>query len=107
MAALGATTRLSGYIRLHFVGMQVRGEYWSTGAKRTVRTRKKIFEWKTWKLAPETDIPVEADSAEIFRFVLEHVAQCRSELKGRFVDTESLERLGPYLNWRALLDEAQ
>jgi len=95
-----------GYIRLHFVGTQVRGEYWRVGTKRIVRTRKKVFEWRNWKLAPETDIPVEADSAEIFRLVLEQVAQCRSELNGRFVDTESLETLGPYLNWRALLDEA-
>lgn len=46
------------------------------------------------------------DSAQIFGLVREHVAQCRSDLKGRFIDTESLEPLGPYVHWRAFLDEA-
>ncbi len=41
-----------GWIQLHFLGVQIRGELWRVKAKRIVRTRKKVFEWDTWKLAP-------------------------------------------------------
>ncbi len=32
-----------GYIRLYFLGSQIRGEYWETKTKRKVRSRKKVF----------------------------------------------------------------
>ena len=35
-----------GYIRLHFLGGQIRGEYFGVAAKRIVRTRRKRFEYK-------------------------------------------------------------
>ena len=42
-----------GYIKLYFMGTQVRGEYWSTLPKKKFRTRKKHFEYKTHKLHAE------------------------------------------------------
>jgi hypothetical protein len=44
-----------GFIRLHFLGSQIRGDYFSVVRKRIVRTRTKTFEYRTWKLAPEID----------------------------------------------------
>src|SRR5690606_17482106 len=32
-----------GYIKLYFMGTQVRGEYWSTIPKRKIKTRRKQF----------------------------------------------------------------
>jgi hypothetical protein len=40
-----------GYIRLHFLGSQIRGEYTSAIKKRAVRTRTKTFMYRTHKLA--------------------------------------------------------
>jgi hypothetical protein len=55
-----------GYIRLHFLGSQIRGEYFGVRKKRIVRTRKRVLEYQTWKLAPEIEIPDNSTSAEIF-----------------------------------------
>jgi len=35
-----------GFIRLHFVGSQIRGEYWGVNAKRICRTRRKNLNLK-------------------------------------------------------------
>lgn len=94
-----------GYIRLRFFGNQIRGEWWKVGAKRISRTRKKQFEYRHWKVAPERHIPAAATNAEIYRIVLEYVDACRREreLSGRFVDTTLLEAVGPHVDWRGYL----
>jgi len=92
-----------GYLRLYFLGTQVRAEYWRVNRKRIVRTRRKIFQFWTWKVAPETELPVNGSSAEIYKAVQEHVESCRAALKGRFVDTRQLTTIGHYIDWRALL----
>lgn len=83
-----------GYIRLHFLGSQIRGEYYGVQKKRIVRTRTKILEYQTWKLAPEIEIPPQSKSEEIFGLIIEYVDDCRKELKGRFVDSKILETRG-------------
>ncbi len=40
-----------GHIKLHFLGNQIRGEYWKVNAKRIVKTRSKTLEYATHKLA--------------------------------------------------------
>ena len=93
-----------GYIRLHFLGTQVRGEYYAVRRKRTVRTRRKTLEFQTWKLAPEREIPNSASSESIYSIVLEYIGSCRNELNGRYVDASGLERIGPYVDWKALYE---
>jgi hypothetical protein len=92
-----------GWIRLHFLGTQIRGEYWATKSKRVVRTRRKIFEFQTHKLAPEIDVPEEASNTDVFQLVVEYVSECSKELKDRFVDLELLMMLGPHVDWKGLL----
>ena len=94
-----------GYVRLHLLGSQVRGAYWRVDAKRIVRTRKKIIEepWD-WKLAPETELPTKGSNNEIYLAILEHVEDCSKELKKRYLDTEQLTTIGPYVDWRALFE---
>ena len=91
-----------GYIRLHFCGTQVRGEYYAVQRKRIVRTRRKQLEYRTWKLAPEREVPSSASSEVIYQLVLEYLDACRKQLKPRYVDTSGFERVGPYINWNAL-----
>ena len=93
-----------GYIRLHFFGTQVRGEYYAVRRKRIVRSRRKTIEFQTWKLAPEREIPNSASSERIYAIILEYVDACRSELKRRYVDAGGLERIGPYVDWKSLYE---
>jgi len=94
-----------GYIRLYFFGTQIRGEYWGTKAKRKRRTRKKVFEYKTWKLACEIDLCWEIDSLGIFAKVLEYIKACSHELKGRYIDIRPLMVIGPYVDWMTLYNK--
>jgi hypothetical protein len=91
-----------GYIRLHFLGSQIRGEYFSVNKKRLVRTRRKLIEYQTWKLAPEIDIPPGANSQKIFEVILEYLKDCRRELPERYIDSHLLETIGPYVDWHQL-----
>lgn len=91
-----------GYIRLHFLGTQVRGEYIAVQRRRLVRTRRKQLQFQTWNLAPEREIPSISSSEQIYSIVLEYVDACRSKLKHRHVDAKGLETLGPYIDWKAL-----
>jgi hypothetical protein len=93
-----------GYLRLYLLGSQVRAEYWRVNAKRIVRTRKKQFEYWDWKLAPETELPTKGSNNEIYLAILEHVEDCRKGLKKRYLDTEQLTTIGPYVDWRALFE---
>jgi hypothetical protein len=91
-----------GYLRLHLLGTQIRAEYWRVAAKRIVRTRRKLIEFRHWKAVPEDELPLEGTNAEIYQAVLNHVAQCKHELKPLHVDSNMLEAVGPYIDWRAL-----
>ena len=94
-----------GFIRLHFFGSQIRGDYWSTDAKRIVRTRKKLFKWRTWKLAPEMELPENGTNAEIYETVRKYVQRCAQEIPGRCIFTRDLDVLGPHVDWNGLLQD--
>lgn len=93
-----------GWIQLHFLGSQIRGEYWAVKARRITRTRKKTFEFKSWKLAPEKEIPHSASNSEIYEVVLGYIDDCRKELRRRYLDTSRLEMIGPFVDWRSLIN---
>lgn len=92
-----------GYIRLFVLDSQVRGEYFGTSQKRTRRTRHKVFELKSLKLVPERDIPDVTSSVAIFKTVLEYLADCRKELKPKYIDSSLLEELGPHIDWKEFI----
>lgn len=93
-----------GYIRLHFLGHQVRGEYFSIRKKRIVRTRTRVLEYLTWKLAPEVNIPRPYTNQGVYGAVLKYLADCRRELPRRSVDTELFEVIGKHVNWVDLIE---
>lgn len=93
-----------GYIKLHFVGTEIRGEYWAVKSKRIVKSTRKEFEYKTHKLAPEISIPKKASNNLIYGIVTGYVDSCRLELKNRYIDDAQLKIIGPFLNWRELME---
>lgn len=92
-----------GFIRLHFLGSQIRGEYFATNAERIVRTRRKVFEYQTHKLAAEIDIPEEASNNQILGLIGEYLNDCQQELRGRYLDRSVFDEIGPYVDWKSLL----
>lgn len=92
-----------GQIRLHFLGTQVRGEYFAVGKQRIVRTRTKTFEYRTWKLAPEIDIAAPYGNSEVLGAIRQYIADCQRELPKRFIDTSMFEALATHFNWVAVL----
>ena len=91
-----------GYIRLHFLGAQVRGEYFAVARKRVVRTRNKILEYQTWKLAPEVDIERPYGTQQVLAAIYEYIADCRKKLPKRFIDTSRFDSLAPFVDWGSL-----
>lgn len=96
-----------GYVRMHFLGNQVRGELWKVDARRIVRTRKKLILYRGHKVVSEVMVPDNASSDDIWRGVMEYVARARKELSPRYVDSSMLEVLGEHTDWRALMDQTQ
>ena len=92
-----------GYIRLHFLGGQVRGEYFDVSKGRVVRSRTKVIKYRTHKLAPEVEIEHPYGRAEILSAIRTYIEDCRREVPRRFVDTELFETLAPHVDWAALL----
>lgn len=94
-----------GWIRLYIIGDQLRGEYFAVRAKRIVRTRRKTFEFKTSKLAPEVSVPSGASNKQIYDLLRDYVNACQRELRGRYIDTEILDNLAPYIDWKRMLTD--
>lgn len=91
------------YIRLHFLGYQIRGEYFHAYRERVVRTRSKHFEWVTHDVSPEISLDRDACDLEIFFGIQQYIEDCRERLPQRYIDDSLIETLGPYMGWRALM----
>jgi len=94
-----------GYIRLHFLGSQIRGEYYGVAKKRIVRTRTRTLEYLTWKLAPEVGVPHPVTQDGILGAIWEYIEDCRKELRGRHIDTSMFEFLAPHIDWVSVYAE--
>jgi hypothetical protein len=92
-----------GYIRLRFVGQQVWGEYYGSSNRMPKRSRNKVFTYKLNKLPAEKDIPVGATNSQIFRAVKQYVNDCAVELPKLYLDDEWLDRVGPMMDWNAVM----
>lgn len=91
-----------GYIRLHFLGSQIRGEFFSVNKKRIVRTRTKQLEFMTWKLAPEVEIIPPYGTTEILVAINQYINDCRREVPKRYIDTSKFDTIAPFVDWEGL-----
>lgn len=94
-----------GYVRLHFLGNQVRGEFFQVDRARIVKTRCKTLTYRSHKLASERSVPRSASNEEIFNVVLGYVEACRREKPRRYFDDNWLRRIGPYVDWNAVMKQ--
>jgi hypothetical protein len=92
-----------GYIDLHIIGSQIRGEYWSSIKKRIIRTRKKVITWRTWKIADEINIIDMNSNAAIAKSIIEYLHECSEQLSGLYIDDNSFKDLLPFIDLSALI----
>lgn len=90
-----------GFVRLYILGSQVRGElWWRRGARLSARPRQPFEQRET---IFEHEVEPSDSSERIFKGLVEELATAARDrpLKGRFLDCEVLERMGPFVDWRA------
>jgi len=98
-----------GYIRLYLDGYQIWGQLWYVYVKRVVRKpRHKILICKNAGLGfgIPVDIPTKSSNGEIFDLVMKYLDSVRPRFKKRFIDSSLLETVGPYVDWKSLINDA-
>jgi hypothetical protein len=95
---------INGYISIRSGSNQVKAEYWFINSKRIGRrTIRKIYEYRG--KAFEIWVKSQDSSIDIFNAIRDEVnlLKKRRPFKGRYIDLESFENIGPYLNWKELV----
>ncbi|WP_148045608.1 hypothetical protein [Salinisphaera orenii] len=92
-----------GYIRLHFLGSQVRGDYFAVSKQRVTRTRRNTLEYQTWKLAPEVEVHRPQSREGILEAVFQYIDDCRREVPRRFIDASRFEEIAEFIDWQSLI----
>jgi len=100
-----------GYIRLYSEGYQIRGQLWYVDVKRVVRNpRHKILICKNAGLGfgIPVDTPTQSTNVEIFDLIMKYLDSVRllPRFKKRFVDSSLFETIGPYVDWKSLINGA-
>lgn len=96
-----------GSIEVHKIGSQLRADWWFTRKQRVVpgpRSRGDIRH--IGKLLEKSYSRTRKSSREIFedfREALGIEVSANRRLQRRFVDFDSFDRCGPYIDWRAIL----
>ncbi len=95
-----------GWVRLYKLGSQIRGELWYMNAKRAGRQlTKKHF--SSQGKAFELHVYPEDTSEVIYKAVLADLQSFAKAFRRKVVlDLEAFEQLGPYVNWRVLMNDA-
>ena len=99
-------TQAIGWIRIYIFGWDVRGEYWFVNAKRiNLEMNKKKFGWKG-KAFELSFSPGSISSLEIYQAISIRLEKLKSErpFKGRYIDMEAFHSVGPFINWRKILN---
>jgi len=92
-----------GYLKLYFLGSQIRAEYFAVKAKKIYRSKRKVFEYKTHKLSPELTIALKMSNKDIFHCIVQYLCNCQKELKKRYLDTTLFLEIGQFVDWQMLL----
>ena len=92
-----------GYIRMYFLGSQVRGMLFMVDVKKIMKTRKKLLVYKTDKVVYEQQLPHPRTNENIWQAILDYLDRAKRELKPRVIDTELFERIGPFVDWIGLM----
>lgn len=94
-----------GWLQLYVRNSRIRADEWFTQASRVGRRMRHKDICLTGK-AFEISCGRDQSSAEIYQSVLSELCEYRRASRPRFIlDQYCFESVGPFLNWRALVDE--
>lgn len=99
--------QIVGWLRLLAMRSQLQGEYYFVDAKRitkNVGSKQMVWQGKAF----EVHIDPEQSSADIFDELCEALNHLQKEkpFKGHFLNMELFLNIGPYVDWRALIQQA-
>ncbi len=100
--------QIVGWLRLYVKPSHVGDHLWWVDAIQINRImRKKRFYLMTASNVLATYFTPDDDSEIIYQKTLADIERLASEnpLRGRYVDLENFRNIGPFINWRALLDK--
>jgi hypothetical protein len=86
-------------------GNDLVGEEWYDQHERIYRNRKRNFRLNT-PSAIRVRVYPEDSSEDIYRKLLREISEYgkQPKLKKRYIDISKLKNIGPFVNWRALMD---
>lgn len=99
--------QIAGWVRVFVEGGALGGHIWKAEGKQLKRKTRRRYRLVSVSncIAPLYDR--DADSITIYGSLLQELQRIGSELKPpRHIDLSTFERLGPYVDWRRLLDES-
>jgi len=93
-----------GWFQLYVFGTSIRVEYYFINAERIskfVKYKRFLWQGKAFELNPSNS----ESSKDIYENIRDNFRNLNSEkpFKGRYIDIEKFENVGPHLNWRTIL----
>lgn len=93
-----------GWLRLYVFRKSIRAEYYFIDAKsisKSVKYKRFLLQGKAFELNPSNS----ESSKDIYENIRDNIRNLNSEkpFKGRHIDIEKFENVGPHLNWRTIL----
>lgn len=97
-----------GWVRLFPESFGIGAHVWFTEGKRLTRKMRKRFHLRTSSNSLWTHFHPPFENVEIYSGVLQALKELtkRSPVKGRVLDLSVFYRIGPYVDWSRLIEEA-
>jgi hypothetical protein len=99
--------QIVGYLKLYRLGDNISADFWKIDNERIpFKLDKKVFKYQF--ISPEWDIDLSElkTSNEIYEKIIEELPNdCRELYKGYYLDLSILLEIGPYVNWKELINK--
>lgn len=94
-----------GWLRLYVFGNSIKAEYYFIDAERInkfVKNKRFLYKGKAFELNPRNS----ESSTDIYKSICDKIIGLNSEtpFKGRYIDLEKFDNIGPHVNWRNILE---
>ncbi len=99
-------SQIVGWLRLYVEGSQIQAHLWWAEARRLQTRTRRTFYLPTTSNVLASQLMPEDDSANIFIKTLAEIEALSkgNKYRGRFFDLTVFKNLGPFIDWRGLLD---
>lgn len=88
-----------GYLRLYLYGNQIRIEYWQVQVKKIVKSRKKLFGCKSYKVVDEVAVKDLSKNSQIKVAIEAAIKNCEIKFKKRHLDLHHFNLIKDYVDW--------